>query len=350
MKPSVDEEKIKTLEDKSDELTNLMKDVQVSQKQHSQQLKATSSRLEVVEKRQDEVIRLLTGLRTEMAGLSSGMARRDSLILGGTLGPGLTTIRRDSLILAEPQDGINSRRESLVLGGETWQPGRSGSITVMEVEPWDPPHEVQKVLDRLLERQFLLSPWVREKRLRNQLRLVLKDHLEAGPQRRSTVTKIVHDAHQLFPTWRNQIREKMFDSWDLVQVDLKAAEEVIFGQFKKPRFPDEIEMTVLYTEHMVEVGQFLSRKALEKLERSGKTVTAEMRTANPKQNVTNSRFWYEVRKKINEILDQRQNTTKEAAEKEDKSDSEGSVKGEHVRVTSQSSVDTEGDDQDDVGN
>ena len=98
-----------------------------------------------------------------------------------------------------------------------------------------------EVLDRLLERQFLLSPWVREKRLRNQLRLVLKvilevqattlfikcssvickldkstwyhtlrlynsffleyflfqDHLEAGPVRRSTVTKVVHDAHQV---------------------------------------------------------------------------------------------------------------------------------------------------------
>ena len=76
------------------------------------------------------------------------------------------------------------------------------------------------MLERLLERQFLLSPWVREKRLRNQLRLVLKvqqrleleklcssvveteallhqDHLEAGPVRRSTVTKIVHDAHQV---------------------------------------------------------------------------------------------------------------------------------------------------------
>ena len=123
-----------------------------------------------------------------------------------------------------------------------------------------------EVLDRLLERQFLLSPWVREKRLRNQLRLVLKvilevqattlfsviwkldkstwyqtlrlynsffleyflfqDHLEAGPVRRSTVTKVVHDAHQVlrylgkdsfcnkftfclkvFPIWRTQIRE-----------------------------------------------------------------------------------------------------------------------------------------------
>ena len=63
------------------------------------------------------------------------------------------------------------------------------------------------MIDRLLERQFLLSPWVREKRLRNQLRLVLKDHLEAGPKRRSTVTKIVHDAHQVYPVWRNQMTE-----------------------------------------------------------------------------------------------------------------------------------------------
>ena len=37
-----------------------------------------------------------------------------------------------------------------------------------------------KLIDQLFERQFLLSPWVREKRMRNQLRLVLKDSLEAG--------------------------------------------------------------------------------------------------------------------------------------------------------------------------
>ena len=94
--------------------------------------------------------------------------------------------------------------------------------------------KVADVLDRLLERQFLLSPWVREKRLRNQLRLVLKvnkffelldmrpfknpfqnaesflivlsslnqDHLEAGPVRSSTVTKVVHDAHQVKIVWQ----------------------------------------------------------------------------------------------------------------------------------------------------
>ena len=61
------------------------------------------------------------------------------------------------------------------------------AFPVMEVEPWAPTQEVTfnlltfcqiflvaDVLDRLLERQFLLSPWVREKMLRNQLRLVLK--------------------------------------------------------------------------------------------------------------------------------------------------------------------------------
>ena len=37
-----------------------------------------------------------------------------------------------------------------------------------------------KLIDQLFERQFILSPWVREKRMRNQLRLVLKDSLEAG--------------------------------------------------------------------------------------------------------------------------------------------------------------------------
>ena len=68
-----------------------------------------------------------------------------------------------------------------------------------------------QLLDQLFERQFILSPWVREKRMRNQLRLLLKDHLDAGPKRRSTVTKVVHDAHQIFPVWRNQIREKVRD-------------------------------------------------------------------------------------------------------------------------------------------
>lgn len=175
-----------------------------------------SSRLESVEKKQEEMLRLLTALRSELAGISSGMARRDSLMLGSTVVSGLS-IRRDSLL------GDQSvRRDSLILGSEFH--GRSATIPVMEVEPWEPTQSVQEVryrhqtlasrpvlqlLDQLFERQFILSPWVREKRMRNQLRLILKDYLEAGPKRRSTVTKLVHDAHQIFPIWRNQIREKV---------------------------------------------------------------------------------------------------------------------------------------------
>ena len=95
----------------------------------------------------------------------------------------------------------------------------------MEVEPWELTLSVQEVtifckslfnkndivqtVNKMFERHFVLTPWVREKRLRNQLRLILKDHLDAGPQRRSTTTKLVHDAHQVFPIWRNQIREKV---------------------------------------------------------------------------------------------------------------------------------------------
>merc|ERR1712013_556908 len=156
---------------------------------------------------------------------------------------------------------------------------------------------VADVLDRLLERQFLLSPWVREKRLRNQLRLVLKDYLEAGPVRRSTVTKLVHDAHQVFPVWRTQIRETMLTSWDQLQnADLEDVANIVFAQFKKPRFPDEIEAGLLFAEHMIEVGQYLMRKAQEKAGRNGKVLS-------PKAVVSNSKFWYEVRKKINEVTE-----------------------------------------------
>ena len=64
-------------------------------------------------------------------------------------------------------------------------------------------------------------------------------------------------------------------------------------QFKKPRLPDEQESGLLYSEHMVEVGQYLRRKLTERKEKNGRpggTVT-----------VTNSKFWYEVRKKIQEV-------------------------------------------------
>jgi len=316
------------LNEKIEHLTDCVKDIQVVQKVHGQQLKSynLSTRLEAVERKQDEVVKLLTGLKAELAGISSGMARRDSLMLGSGVVSGLTSLRRDSLIL-DP----TGRRESVILGSEGLV-NRNGTIPVMEVEPWEPTQEVQEVLDRLLERQFLLSPWVREKRLRNQLRLVLKDHLDAGPKRRSTVTKIVHDAHQLYPVWRNQMRDIMFENWDKVQVvNHKEAAEMIYSQFKKPRFPDEQEATCLFAEHMVEVGQFLRRKATERAERAGK------QNQNP-ITVTNSKFWYEVRKKINEVLEKEKKRT--ISQNEDDSDNEVA----HDILSPQTSLDIEDED------
>merc|ERR550517_1559007 len=252
------------------------------------EVRAIGARMEGLERRQDEIVKLLISLRSELAGISSGMARRDSLMLGGNGIQQLKAVRRDSF---DP-----SRRDSLILAGESLN-GSSRSFPVMEVEPWTPTPEVADVLDRLLERQFLLSPWVREKRLRNQLRLVLKDYLEAGPVRRSTVTKLVHDAHQVFPVWRTQIRETMLTSWDqLHDAELEDAADVIFAQFKKPRFPDELEAGILYAEHMIEVGQYLMRKAEEKAGRNGKVLSSSA--------VTNSKFWYEVRKKVNEVVEE----------------------------------------------
>jgi len=317
----------KSMEEEIRSLRHSLDEIQITQKQHSQgiqKVSSISSRMEGLEKRQDEVVRLLTGLRSELAGISSGMARRDSLILGSGSVSGLTSLRRDSLIM-----DLAGRRDSLVLGSD----GRPSSIPVMEVEPWEPPHEVQEVLERLLERQFLLSPWVREKRLRNQLRLILKDHLEAGPVRRSTVTKIVHDAHQVFPVWRSQCRETMFNHWDTIQdLPLEEAVDIIFGQFKKPRFPDEQESSLLYAEHMIEVGQYLTRKAEERAEKQGKVILS---TASV---TSNSKFWYEVRKKISEVLEANRSKRNSLIPQDDDSDDAGSG---HVMVTPQSSLDHE---------
>lgn len=328
---SISEEQLVELDKKMKNLANSVNEIQVTQKQNGQQFKTQNlgARLEAVEKKQDDVVKLLTSLRSELAGISSGMARRDSLMLGSGVVSGLTSLRRDSLIL-DP----TGRRESLILGSEGYI-GRNGNIPVMEVEPWEPTQEVQEVIDRLLERQFLLSPWVREKRLRNQLRLVLKDHLEAGPKRRSTVTKIVHDAHQVYPVWRNQMRDAMFENWGKVQeIDPKESAEIIYAQFKKPRFADELEATNLYAEHMVEVGQYLKRKAIERAERSGK------HNHNP-VTVTNSKFWYEVRKKINEVLEQEKaEGSRRTSQNEDDSDNETV----HEPISAQASLDTEDED------
>jgi len=282
------------------------------------EVRGIGERMEGLEMRQEEIVKLLNSLRSELAGISSGMARRDSLILGNGIEQFQQGFRRDSF--------IPSRRDSLILGSET----STRTFPVMEVEPWTPPQEVADVLDRLLERQFLLSPWVREKILRNQLRLVLKDHLEAGPVRRSTVTKVVHDAHQVFPVWRSQVRETMLAAWDQLQdADLEDVADVIFAQFKKPRFPDEIEAGLLYAEHMLEVGQYLMRKAKERAGRNGKILSSNA--------VTNSKFWYEVRKKVNEVIEQSRSKRNSLCPQDD-SDTDVD---QHREITKQTSSETE---------
>jgi len=326
----MDSTQLSDVENKLSVITVAVTEIQATQKQIQQHVKMTglTARLENIEKKQEDTMKLLTGLRSELAGISSGMARRDSLMLGSGVVPGLTSLRRDSLIL----DGQH-RRDSLVLANDMIIQGKGGSIPVMEVEPWEPNGETQEVIDRLLERQFLLSPWVREKRLRNQLRLVLKDVLDAGPRRRSTVTKIVHDAHQLYPIWRNQLREIMFDNWDRVQeMEIEKAAEIIFAQFKKPRFPDELESVNMYAEHMIEVGQYLKRKASERAERAGKAVYTP-------SAVTNSKFWYEVRKKITEILDNKRAAGRRRSSCQDDDDSEDEIRDPR-RLCKQDTVDS----------
>ena len=66
------------------------------------------------------------------------MARRDSLILGSSVVPSITGIRRDSIITSGDS---SSRRGSLILPDYY---GRS-TVPVMEVEPWDLTPPVQEV-------------------------------------------------------------------------------------------------------------------------------------------------------------------------------------------------------------
>ena len=134
------------------------------------------ARLEAVERRQEELLASLGQLRSEMAGLSSGQARRDSLFLqaGGArrdsqVVGGIATGRRDSLPPSPLALVGTGRRDSLVDRRDSLP-----CLPVLEAEPWHLPPAVDANVARLLERQFLLSPWLREKRLRNQLRLLLK--------------------------------------------------------------------------------------------------------------------------------------------------------------------------------
>jgi len=288
----MNEKDFEKIEKKLDWIVLSVNSIENVQTRNSKQSQSKQSniigRLEAVERKQDEIVRLLTSLRGELAGISSGMARRDSLILGSSVVPSITGIRRDSIITSGDS---NSRRGSLILPDYY---GRS-TVPVMEVEPWDLTPSVQENVNKLFENQFIRTPWVREKRLRNQLRIVLKDHLDAGPKRRSTVTKLIYDAHQVFPIWRSEIREKMFQDWDKIQemAPLEAG-ELIFDRFKITRTGEELESLALYGEHMVEVGQYLKRKLADRAEKCGKKPG----------NIANSKFWYEVRKKIAEVLEQ----------------------------------------------
>jgi len=321
-----DNDKFSELDEKISNLSSSVMDVQLTQQTMSQHLRVSniSTRLDQLEKRQDEVIKLLSQLRNELAGISSGMARRDSLMLN----TGLGNLRRDSF-----NDNGSRRNSGLITDAlldtdqmieRSWRAfkkiealSQGKTMPVMEVEPWTPSDEVKQNIDKLFERQFQLSPWVREKRLRNTLRLILKDHLEPGPLRRSTVTKIVHDAHQTFPLWRSQIKEAMFNSWDTVQdMSFKEAAGVIFAQFSQNRLADEQESVELYAEHMIEVGQYLRRKASERAERAG-------RPANPQSAITNSKYWYEVRKKINEVLETKRELVRRKSSSQGENESDG---------------------------
>ena len=92
-----------------------------------------------------------------------------------------------------------------------------------------------------------------------------------------------------------QISCQMFQDWENIQeLNPKEASNIIFDGFKKSRQNDEIESMSLYAEHMIEVGQYLKRKLADRAERAGRQPG----------NVTNSKFWYEVRKKIQEVLQQ----------------------------------------------
>ena len=75
----------------------------------------------------------------------------------------------------------------------------------------------------------------------------------------------------------------------------REAAKIIFAQFEKSKLSDEMDSMVLYSEHMVEVGQYLRRKLAERKEKNGKP--------SGSVTVTNSKFWYEVRKKIQEVVE-----------------------------------------------
>ena len=99
-------------------------------------------------------------LRSELAGISSGMARRDSLMLGGNGLQQLQAFRwyKPRIILVHlvfRRDSFDpSRRDSLILASESLN-GSSRSFPVMEVEPWTPTPEVGR--EHLKGKKYLFS-------------------------------------------------------------------------------------------------------------------------------------------------------------------------------------------------
>merc|ERR1719402_2004676 len=125
----------------------------------------------------------------------------------------------------------------------------------------------------------------------------------------------------------------MFNSWDTVQnMSFKEAAGVIFAQFSQNRLADEQESVELYAEHMIEVGQYLRRKASERAERAGRSVYTP-------SAVTNSKFWYEVRKKIAEILDNKRAAGRRRSSCQDDDDSEDEIRDPR-RLCKQDTVDS----------
>ena len=87
------------------------------------------------------------------------------------------------------------------------------------------------------------------------------------------------------------------------------AGELIFDRFKITRTGEELESLALYGEHMVEVGQYLKRKLADRAEKCGKKPgNIANRLIIVKYLIQKyfifSKFWYEVRKKIAEVLEQ----------------------------------------------
>ena len=106
----------------------------------------------------------------------------------------------------------------------------------------------------------------------------------------------------------------MFQDWENIQqLSPRDAAKIIFEQFAKTKVSDEIDSMALYAEHMVEVGQYLRRKLIERKEKNGRQ--------NGSMTVTNSKFWYEVRKKIQEVMEtEKRIEAKNEADNDDDSD------------------------------